>query len=175
MRPDSLSEQLLRSALGVAHDAGADTVLLPAGELDLPMYEPDSVARTPAARHLVAELRRADGVILCSPGYHGGMSGMLKNALDYAEDLRDADRPYLEGRAVACIAVASGWQATTTTLVAMRSLVHALRGWPTPLGVAVNSTAMTADSIATGQVGRQLRVAAEQVVWFAHLATRAAG
>jgi FMN reductase len=34
---------------------------------------------------------------------------------------------------------AYGWQATTTTLVSLRSTVHALRGWPTPLGVAINS------------------------------------
>jgi multimeric flavodoxin WrbA len=36
-------------------------------------------------------LRRAHGIIVASPGYHGSMSGLVKNALDYAEDMRDDD------------------------------------------------------------------------------------
>ena len=43
----------------------------------------------------------ADGLIIASPGYHGGISGLVKNALDYVEDLRGDARPYLDGRAVA--------------------------------------------------------------------------
>ena len=81
----------------------------------------------------------ADGLIIASPGYHGGISGLVKNALDYVEDLRTDARPYLDGRAVGCVATAAGWQAAGSTLQALRAVVHALRGWPTPLGVAVNS------------------------------------
>ena len=136
------------------------------------MYTPDRPERTPAARRLVDELARSDGVIMSSPGYHGGLSGLIKNALDYAEDLRNAELPYLEGRAVGCIACASGWQATTTTLIALRSVVHALRGWPTPLGVAINSaeglTEPGADS-ADDAVQRQLETLGHQVVEFARL------
>jgi len=81
--------------------------------------------------------RRHDpsGLIVASPGFHGGPSGLIKNALDHLEELRGDDRPYLDGRAVGCIVCAAGWQATAT-----RSTVHALRGWPTPLGVTINST-----------------------------------
>jgi FMN reductase len=41
---------------------------------------------------------------------------------------------------VGLIVTAFGWQATGTTLATMRSMVHALRGWPTPLGAAINSS-----------------------------------
>ena len=54
--------------------------------------------------------------MLVSPGYHGAVSGLVKNALDYVEDLRDEPRPYLDGRAVGCVAIALGWQAAVTTL-----------------------------------------------------------
>jgi FMN reductase len=74
------------------------------------------------------------------------MSGMLKNALDYVEDLRDDERPYLDGRAVGVIVGAYGAQAIGTTLVAVRSVIHALRAWPTPLGVGINSTAPAFDA-----------------------------
>ena len=34
-------------------------------------------------------IRRADGIVICSPGYHGGVSGLVKNAIDWVEELRD--------------------------------------------------------------------------------------
>jgi FMN reductase len=135
----SSSERALRHALTAAEAQGARTELFTARALDLPMYTVDRSGRTAAAIALVDSLAQADGVIIATPGYHGGISGLVKNALDYIEDLRDHERPYLHGRAVGCIVCAYGWQATTTTLVSLRSTVHALRGWPTPLGVAINS------------------------------------
>jgi FMN reductase len=47
---------------------------------------------------------------------------------------------YFDGRAVGCIASAAGWQAAAATLSALRSIIHALRGWPTPLGIMINSS-----------------------------------
>src|SRR3546814_16888896 len=67
------------------------------------------------------------------------VSGLIKNALDYVQDMAKDERVYFEGRAVGLIAVAAGWQATGTTLATLRSITHALRGWPTPMAVAVNS------------------------------------
>ena len=79
------------------------------------------------------------GSIISSPGYHGSMSGLLKNALDYIEDLRSDARPYLAGRPVGCIVCAAGWQAVGSTLLTTRTIVHALRGWPTPFGAGINT------------------------------------
>lgn len=139
VRADSQSERALQAALAGARDAGAKVQTISGPSLVLPFYDPKDTARTEHAAELVEAVRKADGVILASPGYHGTISGLMKNALDYIEDLRDAERPYFEGRAVGCIGTARGWQATVTTLQALRSVVHALRGWPTPLGAAVNS------------------------------------
>ncbi len=139
LRPTSSSQAALGIALGAAGAAGARTELIGAEELGgLPMYDPEQPL-VPAARRLVDALRRADGVIISSPGYHGSISGLVKNALDYAEELREDDRPYLTGRAVGCVTTAYGWQAAVTTLQSLRTIVHALRGWPTPLGAAINS------------------------------------
>lgn len=169
-RASSSTEKALVVSLKAAAALGAETVLLGAAELQLPVYAPENPDRTDAARYLVAQLRRADGLIVASPGYHGGLSGLVKNALDYTEDMRADGRPYFEGRAVGCIASAAGWQATTTTLVALRSIVHALRGWPTPLGVAINSTEPAFDDdghCASPVLNQQLGVVAAQVVGFA--------
>jgi FMN reductase len=87
---------------------------------------------------MIEAVRLADAVLIGSPGYHGSLSGLVKNALDYLEALRDDIRPYLSGRSVGLMVTAYGWQAAVTTLTALRQIVHALRAWPTPLGIAVN-------------------------------------
>jgi FMN reductase len=171
-RPHSTTELALRIALRAAADLGAETELFGAAELDLPMYRPTATSSElcPAATRLLAAVRSADGVIVASPGYHGGISGLVKNALDYLEELRDDRHSYLDGRAVGCIATASGWQATTTTLIAMRNVIHALRGWNTPLGVGVNTleTQLAPDGTCSSPaVIAQLSMVGEQVVNFA--------
>jgi multimeric flavodoxin WrbA len=88
----------------------------------------------------MAALRDADGIIVASPAYHGTVSGVVKNALDYAQDLVSDAQPYFDGRAVGLIAVAGGWQAAGSTLATLRSITHALRGWPTPMAVTANSS-----------------------------------
>jgi len=168
-RPGSSTEQALRFCLSCAEDAGAETVLLGAADLDLPIYDPGRTERSPAAVRLLRELARADGVVIGSPGYHGGMSGMVKNALDYVEDLRADPRTYLDGRAVGVVVCAYGWQAAMTTLVGLRNVAHALRGWPTPLGVVINSAEPVFEDglLVHPPTGEQLRLMAGQVVEFA--------
>lgn len=176
-RSGSSSQRTLLAALNAASRLGAEVRMIAGEQLNLPLYAPDDPTRSEEARTLVAEVARADGLIIASPGYHGGVSGPVKNALDYLEDLRDTPRPYLDGVAVGCIACAYGWQATGTTLTALRSIVHALRGWPTPLGVVVNSaqTKLHEDgTVDDPAVAANLELLARQVVEFASMRLRAA-
>ena len=140
LRPGSSTEKAMRHVLTATERAGARVLLLSGTALQLPLYQPENPDRSDAARVLVAQLAQADGIILGSPGYHGSISGLVKNALDYAEDLRNDARPYFSGRAVGCIATAGGWPGAVNTLGALRDIVHALRGWPTPMGAAINSS-----------------------------------
>jgi FMN reductase len=140
-RANSSTEKALKYSLRVAEQNGATTRAFLGQELaQLPHYAPEKPDRTDLARELVDEIRRADGLIVASPGYHGSVSGMVKNALDYTEDLRDDPEPYLSGKAVGIIATGAGWQGIVTTIEAIRAIVHALRGWPTPFAAAINST-----------------------------------
>ena len=144
-RPCSSSEMVLRAVLTEVEARGGRTEMLAGPDLVLPLYAPESPARDAGAERLIALLRQADGVIVASPGYHGSISGMIKNALDYVEDMAGDPIPYLDGRAFGCIACAYGWQATGSTLAALRSIAHALRAWPTPLGIAMNAAARPFD------------------------------
>jgi FMN reductase len=156
---------------------GATVELITGRDLELPIYDVESADRTPGAVRFLEALRRADGLIIASPGYHGLLSGLVKNALDYAEDLRHDPRPYLEDVAVGCVAVARGWQATVSTLHSLRAAVHALRGWPTPLGVVLNSSERTFDDhgrCVVPSVNAQLTTVGRQVATFAMLRRQAA-
>ena len=171
-RPQSTTENALRVTLRAAEELGAETTLLGAEALDLPMYRPspEGQALPPGAARLLAEVRAADGLVIGSPGYHGCISGLVKNALDWLEELREDPHPYLDGKAVGCIATGAGWQATTTTMASLRTVVHALRGWPTPLGVGVNTSEVRLGpdgSCNVPAVEAQLRIVGQQVMHFA--------
>ena len=172
-RADSTGERALCVALKAAEEAGARTMLFNGAFLArIPIYVPENQDRNSEQREFVEAVRRADGLILASPGYHGGISGLVKNALDLLEDLRKDQRCYLDGRAVGCIITANGWQTVGTALTALRSIVHALRGWPTPLGAGINTaekifdeTGACTDRAASAQlvmVGRQVVEFAEK-------------
>jgi FMN reductase len=175
LRPRSTTDAALRTALDAAAAAGAETRLFGAAELAaLPLYSPADPHRCREAAELVEAVRVADGLIVASPGYHASLSGMVKNALDYLEDLRDDERPYLSGRGVGCIATGAGWQATAATLATLRAIVHALRGWPTPLGAAINTEPGAGDE---AKARFQLETIGAEVTEFARMrrAARIAG
>ncbi len=172
-RAESSTEKALRFALRVAEDRGARTLGFYGPELaELPMYAPELAARTERAVHFIEELRRADGIIVASPGYHGSVSGLVKNALDYVEDLRDDPRCYFDGLAIGCIATGAGWQAIVSTLLQLRTIAHSLRGWPTPLGATIQTTGRVFDDdgdVIDDKARFQLETVAREVVQFAEL------
>ena len=176
-RTASSTDRALRIALQAAEEAGARTFLFDGTFLSqLPHFGPENRDRNEQQRQFVEMVGKSDGVIVASPGYHGGVSGLVKNALDLLDDLREGDRCYLDGRAVGCIVTAAGWQASVSTLMALRSIVHALRGWPTPLGATLNTTDVIFDAsgaCTNAKVLDQLNSVGRQVVEFAQKHHRA--
>ncbi len=171
----SSTERALRIALDAAEQQGYRTQMFGGADMArLPLYDPKAVTRTADERAFVDSVRAASAVIIASPGYHGSISGVVKNALDLLEETaRDPDRAYLADMPVGLIATAYGWQATGSTIAALRSIVHALRGWPTPFAAAINTqlTKFDAEGGANDpSVIEQLRLVGHQVARFAPLA-----
>ncbi len=167
-RPGSSTEQALALALAAAAEAGADTRIFGGEALArLPHYL--SPGSDSAGAELVAAVRAADGLVIASPGYHGSISGLVKNAIDYIEDTARDGRVYLDGVPVGLIATAYGWQATASTIATLRSIVHALRGWPTPLGAGIKTENGTfTDGVCNDPAAAaQLTLVGRQVVQFA--------
>ncbi len=171
----SSTERALRIALDAACEQGFRTRMFGGADMaKLPLYDPKATSRTAEEREFVETVRQASALIIASPGYHGSISGVVKNALDLLEETaRDAARPYLADMPVGLIATAYGWQATGSTIAALRSIVHALRGWPTPFAAAINSQITKFDDeggASDPAVVEQLRLIGRQVARFVPLA-----
>lgn len=146
LREKSYSRASLREALRIAHDHGVQTELLDLRELNLPMFVPDysiddypSEHRASIAR-LIETCRRAGAMVWASPAYHGTISGVLKNALDYIELMSDDEPAYLSGKAVGLIAIND-----SKTFGAMSNAVHELRAWLAPTHVQLGKSDFDAE------------------------------
>ena len=97
IRKNSQNTAILRT-LQERIPEGVELTLLPLD--DLPLYNSDLEAPEPPAP--VAEFKTAvqaaDGLVLCSPEYNAGTSGVLKNALDWAS--RPGNAAPLKGKRV---------------------------------------------------------------------------
>ncbi|WP_232794237.1 MULTISPECIES: NADPH-dependent FMN reductase [Pseudofrankia] len=170
-RTDSPAMRALGAATRMLAQAGAETVMLSVAELDLPPYHPDAKERSGSIRRLVGEVRRADGLVIAAPDYHGGTSGALKNALDYLWDLGDTPRPGLDARPVGLLACDEG-PGAGGALTALRATVHALGGWPTPLGVSLSrQESATIDqygAISSPSIAARFDTLTDQIMGFAY-------
>lgn len=170
LRSTSVSAAVLRACAARARLAGAHVTLLTGPDLVMPLYDPDAVTRSGPALRLLEALRNADGVLLASPTYHGGMSGLLKNALDHTEDLAGDTPGYLDGRAVGCLTVAWNDVAGASALAGLRATAQSLRGWTVPMGVVVSAgTEFTEADCADARTARRLDILTGQVLDFARM------
>ena len=171
-RPGSSTERALILALRQAEAGGARTKLFGGEFLErLPHFNPGPAGPSAQQAELAEAVRDADGVILATPGYHGSLSGVVKNALDTLELTRADERPYFHGLPVGIIITADGAQAGGTTLMAVRGIIHAMRGWPTPYGAALNAANLfdAAGECREVRDAGQIATVADQVMEFAQM------
>lgn len=152
------------TALEGAAESGAVTRLADLREYDLPFCnedEPDS----PEVIRLRADVGSAHGLILGTPEYHGGYSGVLKNAID----LMGFDE--FEGKIVGLVGVSGGAMGAQQALHGLRVIGRALHAWVIPQQASVpqayENLAPTAPERETYE--RRLREVGRQVARFSAL------
>lgn len=127
----------LQNALGRAEAAGCETTLATIYDLSLPLFHTEWRLEDypPTLAWLLEEVRRADGLILCSPTYHGTISGALKNVLDTLIFLGWDSPPYLGGKPVGVMAY--GGMTSMGALQGLTTCVRGLKGLTVPTHVSV--------------------------------------
>lgn len=142
LRHASRTRRALAIALEGARSAGASVELIDLRAHALDLFDADArgaagsdtgagvglgvrVGESAAAR-LRRLVGRADGVILATPEYHGGYSGVLKNALDHLSGAQ------LEGKVIGLIGVGGSWTGGVDALNGLRTVGRSLRAWVLP-------------------------------------------
>jgi chromate reductase len=93
-REGSHNKRLIRVAADAARAAGAEVTLIDLRDYPMPPYDGDLEAQgLPAAAVALKELFKAhDGLLISAPEYNGGISGMLKNTIDWVSRRGEDDR-----------------------------------------------------------------------------------
>ena len=163
MRAQSYSGRAAALALTAAREHGAETRMLELREMRLPTYNPDEEnAGHEGLRAATEAVNWADAFVLASPDYHGSMSGVMKNFLDfYWEEFAGKLFGY------ACASHEKG----LTVMEQMRTSVRQCYGWSLPYGVSVHGEKDfdASGQITNSQVARRLRMLARDLVVYGSL------
>src|SRR5260221_8721358 len=132
LRAGSYTRMAIQKALEGAEQLGAETELIDLRQYEL-VFANGSKSQTelPGVATLCGEVKRADGIILGTPEYHGGFSGVLKNAID----LMGFDE--FEGKMVGLVGVSGGAMGAFEALLNLRNIGRALHAWVIPEQVAI--------------------------------------
>jgi NAD(P)H-dependent FMN reductase len=133
LRPGSYTYKALQVALQGARELGAETQLIDLRDYNLVFCNgsKDADAYPEAVSLLRQDVGRAQGIILGTPEYHGGYSGVLKNALDlmgFAE---------FEGKMIGLVGVSGGRIGATNSLASLRAVGRSLHAWVLPDEVSI--------------------------------------
>lgn len=121
LRRASFNRGLLRAALEEQPD-GMRISEVPIGELPLFNDDVENQGDPPAVQNLKAQILASDAVLLITPEYNQSMSGVMKNAIDWAS------RPYgkgqvLSGKPVAILGASSGKFGTARAQLDLRKML----------------------------------------------------
>lgn len=122
-RTASYNKMLVKIAMAGARAAGAEVTYLDLRDIPMPFYDEDLETRDglpPNARKFKDLLLAHDGFLISSPEYNSSISGVLKNAIDWASRSVPGEAP------LGCFAdrVAGLMSASPGALGGLRGLVH---------------------------------------------------
>lgn len=139
-RQQSKSLAALQAALRVAAEQGAETRLVAMRDLALPLWNSDVQydAHPREVGVLLDAVRAADALIVCSPTYHGTVSGAVKNALDLLDFLGNDSPRYLGGKPVGLLGY--GGASAMNTINALYHALRALSGFVVPTVAVLAAT-----------------------------------
>ena len=174
LRPGSYTLAALRVALQGAQALGAETQLIDLRDYELIFCDGKQNERDYPAD--VFKLRRtvqqAQGIIWGTPEYHGGPSGVLKNAVD----LMGFDE--FQGKVIGLVGTSGGQVGATNALNSLRTIGRSLRAWVIPQQVSIPQAWKAfdqSDHLKSPELEERLLEIGQEVTRFTYLLTSQKG
>jgi FMN reductase len=114
----------------MAEEQGADVEFWDLAERPLPLVGEEGCWTHPNVKAFQTLLKESDAFLLSSPEYHGTMSGVMKNTMDWMYD------KHVGGKVFGLMSTLGG-VTNANTLNHMRISLRWLHGWPVPEQLAV--------------------------------------
>lgn len=142
-RKDSYNKKLVKIVATVAEESGAKITLIDLRELPMPIFDEDietSLGMPENARVFKQHMIDSDGILISSPEYNSGYSGLIKNCIDWASRKESPEEIPLEafkGKLVSLMSTSLGTLGGLRGLVPLRMLLGNLGMIVLPGQVAV--------------------------------------
>lgn len=168
LRTTSYTRMAVNLALEGAKEAGATVRLLDLRDYDLVLSNgnEDETAYPEGVFRLRHDFQKANGVILGTPEYHGGYSGVLKNAIDLMGFKQ------FESKILGLVGVGGGSLGAVNALNGLRVVGRSLHAWVVPDQVSVPHAWQKFDQAGKPldrEIERRLKDVGRQVARFAYL------
>jgi NAD(P)H-dependent FMN reductase len=168
LRTTSYTRMAVDLALAGAQEAGAKTMAIDLRNFDLVLsngnedesHYPEGVFR------LREDVKKADGIILGTPEYHGGYSGVLKNAIDLMGFKQ------FESKVLGLVGVGGGTLGAVNALNGLRVVGRSLHAWVIPEQASVPQAWEKFDpdgSVSDKETENRLKTVGRQVARFSYL------
>lgn len=133
LRKGSTTHSALTIALNGAKEAGADVELLDLSEYELVFYgsSEDEADYPSDVLKLKQKILHARGVMIGTPEYHAGFSGVIKNALDLL------GYGAFNNKVIGLIGVSGGRMGAGSALSMLRIVCSSLQAWVLPDDVSI--------------------------------------
>jgi NAD(P)H-dependent FMN reductase len=136
-----------------ARKLGAHTDLFSLSETPLPLFDNKTTYTHPEVLRLKSLVLAADAVVIATPDYHGGPSGLIKNCLDHFWQ-------EFAGRLFGY--VCSSFEKGLTPMDQLRTNIRQCYGWSLPYGVSLAESDLSTDrtTITNAKVEERLKLMA---------------
>jgi azobenzene reductase len=160
LREGASSTSALSAALDFAKKQGAETRLLDLKQTPLPLYDPTSNQYLSEIKKVQDDVNWSDALILSTPDYHGSMSGVMKNFLDYF---------WAEFAGKTFGYICASHEKGLTAMDQMRTAVRQCYGWSIPYGVSVSDSDDFINGKITPKLESRLDMLARDLVVYGNL------
>jgi chromate reductase, NAD(P)H dehydrogenase (quinone) len=125
LRTGSYNRKLVLQACDILKTQNCNINFLDLRSLNIPLYDGDLEDRDgvpPGAQKLIDAIQGSNGMVVGNPEYNSGITGVLKNAIDWAT--RGEKNPFIEKTAVLMGTSSGYWGAVRAQMVTRQILTH---------------------------------------------------